>query len=197
MTKQRLFFLHNAIASGNILSRKGQIMTLGRGYLAAALATAMAVMPSLAPAQNAGVAAKPANDPSATLHEVKPDLIGQVYEHSKTYPGVVIGIFKGQKEKLLTGQQVADKFSEVLDKGYGGVPSKSYVEPGGDYTAVIFAVKGTLYGPYGLKESLVAIAVPADNYWEKVQRGIFPKAEEGRPIASSGIAAKPAPEPQQ
>lgn len=185
-------------------------MTLGRGHLAAALAAVMVVVPSLAPAQEKPGAKstepaklaqtfKPANDPKVTQPPEKLTLLEQVGNYSEQHPVVVIGVAKGQKEKLLTGEQIGETLSEVLKKKYGGTPSKYFVEPGGDYTAIIFAVDGHVYGPYGLKDSLVAIGVPADNYSSKVRRGIFPPPDSSASTGASnpmgGVAAKP--EPQQ
>jgi hypothetical protein len=161
----------------------------GRGTLAAALATAMAVGPSVAPAQDQ-VAAKPASEAKLVELDRKPNVIRQAYEYSKTNPVVAIAILKGQKESLLTGEQVGDKLSEVLMKAYNGIPAKYFVEPGGDYTAVLFAVKGHVYGPYGLKDSLSCIALAADSYNEVIRPRVRASAEHS-------VDAAMKPEPRQ
>lgn len=161
-------------------------MTLRNGYLAAALATAMSVLPSVAPAQEK-VLAKPAGEARATAYDEKNDVITLASDYSEKHPVVAIGILKGKKDPI-TGEKIGDTLSGVLKNGYDGVPSKYFVAPGGDYTAVIFAVKGHIYGPYGLKQSLTGIALAADSYNEVL-----------RPRPSSGVAGSLAskPEPQQ
>jgi hypothetical protein len=163
------FFLPNRVVSGNSVALRGRIMAaLGKGTLAAALATAMAVMPSFA--QNSGkVDAKPAPEAKVSTYNPKDDVITLAGDYSEEHPVVAIGILKGQKETKLTGEQVGEALSNVLMKAYDGIPSKVFVAPGGDYTAIVFAVKGHIYGPYGLKESLSSIALAADSYNEVVR----------------------------
>lgn len=188
MRTTMLFFLKVGRISGTI-PRRGQSMPAARGYLAAALATAMAVAPSLA--QNpARVPAKPSNDSKITQPREKLTLLEQVGDYSEVNPVVVIGIAKGQKETLLTGEQIGGKLSEALMKVHGA-PSKYFVEPGGDYTAVIFAVDGHVYGPFGLKESLSGMTLAASNYHSKVRHGKFPA-----PGGAATVTAKPEPKQQ-
>jgi len=171
--------------------------TLSKGALATALATAMAVIPSLAPAQER-VAAKPASGTTVSLpQDDQPFLHNKVVDYSKTHPVVVIGIYKGSKDSI-TAEKVGETLSKVLQNAYQGTPSKYFAEPGADHTAIIFAVAGHLYGPYSLKESLLTIGVAADNYASKVQRGIFPPPDKALLPSSTpanSFAAKP--EPQQ
>jgi hypothetical protein len=58
----------------------------------------------------------------------------------------------------------------------------------------LFAVKGHIYGPYGLKESLSGMVLAAHDYDSKVRRGIFPPPDTASKPAP-GVVAKP--EPQQ
>ena len=162
-----------------------------RGFLAAAApviagGTALA-LPFAARAQNAAaVAAKPAIEPKLTQPEAKPYLFEQVVSYSKENPVVVIGIAKGKKETLLTGEQIGEKLSGALMKIHDA-PSKYFVEPGGDYTAIIFGVKGLLYGPYGLKESLSGMALAAASYDDVIRPTL------GAAASSSRMASKPEP----
>lgn len=160
----------------------------GRGTLAAALATAMAVAPSFAQ-ESARVAAKPANEPKITQPEGKSDVITLADDYSEAHPVVAIGIMKGRKDQI-SGEKIGDTLSDVLMKAYSGIPSKYFVAPGGDYTAIIFAVKGHIYGPYGLKESLTGIGLAAASYNDVIR----PKLRVA-PGTASGVAGKP--EPQQ
>lgn len=163
-----------------------------RGFLAAALATAMSVLPSLAPAQERPVV-KPVANAKIGGPEDKPVLLSRAVDYSKDNPVVVIIVSKGQKDPI-SGEKICETLTRVLDEGYNGVPSKCFTEPGGTYSAIGFAVAGHLYGPYGLKDSLVAIAVPADNYHSKVRRGIFPPREtSSASTPAGGFAAKPEP----
>lgn len=164
---------------------------LGRGYLAAVLATAMAVVPSRA--AEATIAPTPSK---LTQPDKKPDVLTQAENEAETYPGIVIAIAKGQKETQLTGEQIGDKLVEVLRKS-NGVPAKYLVAPGGDYTAVAFMVRGHAYGPYSLKTCLIGSSIAAIDYDRQVRLGLIPpESPASRPAASSnGLAAKP--EPQQ
>ncbi len=160
-------------------------MTFGKGTLAAALATAMAVIPSLA--QNPPkVDAKPAKDAKVSTYDPKNDVLTLAGDYSEIHPVVAIGILKGQKDPI-TGEKIGEALSNVLMKAYDGIPSKVFIAPGGDYTAIIFAVKGHLYGPYGLKESLSSIALAADSYNEVVRP---------RPRRGSELTAKPEHQPE-
>src|SRR5687767_6040352 len=92
MTAKSLFFLPKCFLSGNDISSKGQVTTaFGRGSLAAILAAAMAVAPSLAPAQEK-VNAKPVSGAKATQQDRKPILIDQVGDYSEEHPVIAIGI---------------------------------------------------------------------------------------------------------
>ena len=172
-------------------------MARGRGFLEAALAAAMAVAPSLA--QDGKVAPAPKTLTEALIaHGYKPTMLRLAGDYSETYPGIVIAIAKGQKDPI-TGEKIGDTLSGVIKKLHGA-PSKYFVEPGGDYTAIAFFVKGHAYGPYGLKESLGGIALAADNYDEQVRHGVFPppdsaanSAANQTPGATTLLAAKPEP----
>jgi hypothetical protein len=189
MTNAAVFFLNISRLTGNIVSRKGPLMSLAQRALAGVFATAMAVAPSLA--QDAKVTTVSATDPKITHQADKPYLFEQVASYSETHPVVVIGVSKGQKETLLTGEQIGDKLADVLKKVHH-VPSKYFVEKGGDYTAIIFAVDGHLYGPYGLKESLAGMVLAVNNYDEKVRKGIFPPPDATSNAApgAAAVAAK-------
>lgn len=148
------------------------------GFLVAALTTAISVAPSLA--QDAKIIPAPNN---ITLQDNKPDVLTRAGKLSESFPGVVIAIAKGQKEKL-TAEQVGDKFVELFKTVYG-VPARYETEVGADYTAIAFVVKGHFYGPYGLKEALSGMALAADNYDSKMRKGALP---------TSIIVAKPEPQ---
>ncbi len=162
---------------------------LGRGQLAAILATAITAAPAFAQ--------QPLVSPSATLNSraanpassnaSKPlsaedaaalaatDFMDQVDEYSEHNPLVVIGIAKGAKDNI-TGERIGDRLSDVL-RTVHSTPSKYFVTQGADYSRVFFAVKGHIYGPYGLKESIGGLALAADNFHEKVRKGIFPRPD--------------------
>jgi hypothetical protein len=156
-------------------------MSLAQRVLAATFATAMAVTPSLA--QDAKVALKPASV-TTTQQDNNPTLLRQAGDYSENHPVIVIAIAKGQKDPI-TGEKIGDTISDVMQKIHG-VPSKYFVAPGGDYTAIAFFVKGHAYGPYGLKESLGEMALAVSAYNERVLHA---------GAAGSSFAAKP--EPQQ
>jgi hypothetical protein len=137
---------------------------------------AQALAPILA--QNAPT---PKNAPSPD----KPYLFEEAGDYSETHALIVIGVAHGRKETGLTGEQIADKLADVIKKVHGA-PSKTFVKPGGDYTAIIFAVHGHLYGPYSLKESLTGLSLAADDYNEKVHRGVFPGAGVPAPAKGEG-----------
>lgn len=161
-------------------------MVLRNGYLAAALATAMSVLPSLAPAQERATI-KPVASAKIGGQEAKPVLISRAVDYSKENPVVVIVVSKGQKDPI-SGEKICETLARVLDKGYNGIPSKCFMEPGGDYSAIGFAVAGHLYGPYSLKQSLTDIGLAADSY-----NGVLrPRSSPG---AAGSLASKP--EPQQ
>lgn len=156
----------------------------GRGTLAAALATAMAVAPALA--QETGLAGKPVPKTTVTQPEREPILIDRVAEYSETHPVIVIGIAKGRKDEM-SGERIGEILSDALKKVHDA-PSEVFIEQGGDYTAVIFAVDGLIYGAYGLTDSLIGMSLAANSYNEVVR----PKATH-----SSGdptLAGKPAPQ---
>lgn len=157
---------------------------IGRGTLAAALATAMTVVPAFA--AEASPAAKPIT-PSATsqTQQRKPILIDEVADYSEKHPVVVIGISRGQKDDA-TGERIGQILSDALMKVHN-VPSKVFIKEGGDYTAVIFAVKGLIYGEYGLKESLVGMSLAAGSYNEVLRP---------RPLTGMQTAFASKPEPQ-
>ncbi len=193
MTTRSIFFLPVRWISGKSLAlRETQMAAFGRGTLAAALATAMAVVPAFAvAADDAGsMAAKPIT-PSATKQTGEyQNVLGQAREHSKKHPVVAIAIMKGQKETLLTGEELGESMSGALKDLYD-VPSKPFVEQGGDYTVVFFAVKGLVYGPYGLKTSLGGMAMAADSYNE-VLRPRAGRTTQGD--TQTAFVAKPEPE---
>jgi hypothetical protein len=93
-------------------------MSLAQRVLAGTFATAMAVAPSLAQ-EATKVAAKPASEPKIMQPESKPDVITLMDDYSENHPVVAIAILKGQKETLLTGEQIGDKLSEALTKIHG------------------------------------------------------------------------------
>lgn len=186
MTIRSAFFLRGLRNSGKSLALKETVMSvIGRGTLAAALATAMTVVPAFA--AKASPAAKPIT-PSTKNHiqQSKPDLIDQSVEYSEAHPVVVIGIAKGKKDNM-TGERMGQILSDALMKVHN-VPSKVFVEPGGDYTAVIFVVKGLIYGEYGLKESLSGMSLAAHSYNEVLRP---------RPLTGMQTAFASKPEPQQ
>ena len=165
-----------------------------RGTLAATLAAAMVVVPAFAGEagtdvvpKNNGDAAATQVEPTAGIRSMRYAFGRQASDYSEEHPVVVIAISKGQKETLLTGEQMAAKFEELFRKVHD-VPTKVFVEPGGDYTSVGFAVKGLFYGPYGLKESLVGMSLAADSYNEVLR----PRPARGTQTAFAGK-----PEPQQ
>ncbi len=161
---------------------------LARGHLAAILATAIAAAPALAqqpsvPASTATTsrAASPAGgnagktlpaEEAANLAAA--DFMDMVDEYSEHNPLVAIGIFKGAKDNI-TGERIGERLSDLLR--IQGAPSKYFVTQGAAYSTVMFAVKGHVYGPYGLKESIGGVALAADNYDEKVRKGIFPRPD--------------------
>jgi hypothetical protein len=143
-------------------------MDCGRRICCAALAvTAVAVAPSRA--QDVKTASKPPSVSEYLIeHGYSPTLLRQAGDYSEDHPVVVIAISKGQKETLLTGEQIGEKLAEVLKKVHD-TPAKYFIAPGGDYTAIAFFVKGHAYGPYGLKDSLSGVTLAADAYDERVR----------------------------
>src|SRR5437870_2876097 len=125
MTTQRRFFLIERRFSGNNMSRKGHFMSFSQRVLAGTFAAAMAVAPSFA--EDAKVAPS-GNGVTITEQDDKPTMLRQAVNYSKENPVVVIAILKGQKETLLTGEQVGDKLSAILKKTHG-VPTKYFVAP--------------------------------------------------------------------
>jgi len=188
MTTRRVFSLRGFRISGKSLALKETVMSLiGRRTLAAALATAMTVVPAFAvAADDASPAAKPITPSATTQAEEYQDVTRQARDYSKTHPVVVIGISKGQKDNM-TGERMGQILSDVLMKAHN-VPSKVFIKEGGDYTAVVFAVKGLVYGEYGLKESLSGAGLAADSYNEVLRP---------RPLTGMQTAFASKPEPQQ
>ncbi len=192
MTIRSVFFLRGLRNSGKSLALKETVMSvIGRGTLAAALATAMTVVPAFSvAADDASMAAKPITPSATTQAEEYQDVIRQARDYSKKHPVVAIAILKGQKETLLTGEQLGEKLSEALTKVHD-VPSKPFIEPGGDYTVVAFAVKGLVYGPYGLKDSLIGMAFAADSYNEVLRPR---NADNTQGSTQTAFASKPSPQ---
>ena len=125
-TRRTRFFLPATVVSGNSIALKGRIMAaLGKGALATALATAMAVMPSLAPAQER-VAAKPAPDAKVLSlpQDNKPTPLREAITYSEDHPVVVIIVSKGSKDPI-SGEKIGETLSNVLKKSYLGAPSNS------------------------------------------------------------------------
>lgn len=155
-----------------------------RGTLAATLAAAMVVVPAFAGESGTDVVPKPVTGSSAT--QTKPDLIDQAVQYSRANPVVAIGIAKGKKDDM-TGERMGAILSAYLKQKHD-VPSKVFIEPGGDYTAVIFVVKGLIYGEYGLDTVQGGMAMAADSYNEVLR----PRRSRGMQTAFAGK-----PEPQQ
>lgn len=177
-----------------------------RGFLAGALASVfMTIAPSMSPAQN--VNGKVSSPSSSSIVEPRAgqsqqdreleekilkrqDLVTKVSDISEKYQGIVIGISKGQKEKI-TAEQIGDKLVQ-LARDVHEAPAQYVVDKGGDYTAIIFAVKGHLYGPYSLTQSLGDISLAADNYDEKVRLGVFSKPDpQSTHSVSNSFLGKP------
>ena len=136
------------------------------------------------------------NNNSATLkipeQDEKPTIIRQAGNYSAENPVVAIVVLNGQKDtsvnprtgKPYTGQDVAD----ILAKRFGAAPfnaaTKTFVEEGGDHTAILYMVKGHAYGPYGVKDALSSMGL-VSNDLEVLWTGETPK--------SSSVLGKPAP----
>ncbi len=157
-----------------------------RGALTAALATALAVAPSLFGQEN--VAGKAAPNASATAispdFEYTPTVTRQASDYSERHPEVAIVVAKGKKEGGLTGQEIGDTLARALLKKYAA-PSKYFVRDSiGDYTNITFLIKGRSYGPYSLGESVIALALVSRD---------FDRAHGLPSQRGMDIAGKPAP----
>lgn len=146
-----------------------------RGTLAAALATAMTVAPSFAQesarastklaaaANSATVGASTANGEPG--EPVALTTTSQASDYSRDNKAVGIAVAKGKKdENSLTGERIGSVLSQALLKKFD-VPSKYFVrDSAGDYTNITFFIKGRLYGPYGLDESVIALALVSRDF---------------------------------
>jgi hypothetical protein len=133
----------------------------GRGTLAAALATAMTVAPSVF-AQENRVAGKPESAGAASIvldGDVKLSTTAKAGIYSEQHEAVGIAVAKGKKNEAgLTGEDIGEILSQALKEKYQ-VPSKYFVrESSGDYSNIIFFVKGIPYGPYSPGKSVEALA---------------------------------------
>jgi len=128
----------------------------GRGTLTALLATALSAAPGLAQERLAG---KPASVGQAGPGEVTLSTTTLAGDYSKENTAVGIAVAKGKKEGGLTGREIGDTLALGLLKKFD-VPAKVFVrESAGDYSNVTFFIKGRLYGPYDLGESIEALAL--------------------------------------
>jgi len=200
MTNADVFFLNVSSFAGNIVSRKGPLMSLAQRALAGVFATAMAVAPSLA--QEAKVAPISATDPKITRSSDKPSIIANEdseYSHdlnwdlalrwSKTHPAIVVTVSMDPEWKM-TGEQVAAKLDEII-KPYG-VPTNYFLRSGKGHTQFGFFVGGKPLLSWtsgvdssGLLGEIIKSAVR--EYNENVRRGVFP----GPLGQGPGIAAAP------
>lgn len=186
-----LFFLHKFRFSGKNMSRKDKNMSgLTRRSLIAALTAAATAGPAALFAQE-NVAGKPA--PSAAAASISP---GSEIElttttlasnYSEEHPVVAIAVAKGKKdEDGLTGEKIGQVLSLELERRFHA-PSKYFVrESAGNYSNVTFFIKGRLFGPYSLGESVEALPVISMKFDQAhglpSQRGIdiLGKPEPGR-----------------
>lgn len=147
-----------------------------RGVLAGALATVLTVVPSLAQQSKSAFSTTPPPVANATTkYEDPADFAKRVGEISEKYPGVVVGVFKGDLDTKYTSQQIGDRFRDLFKAQ--GVPAKYVATPIAGHTVAFFAVDGYVYQIHDLMTMLKIIPVAVEDYNKKVSQGIFPAAD--------------------
>lgn len=94
----------------------------------------------------------------------QPTILRQAGNYSEENSVVSIVVLKGKgKEGNLTGDSIANGLAGYLNKN--GIPAKIFIEPSeADNTAVVYFVKGTLYGPFGLRNAVEGAVVATHDY---------------------------------
>jgi len=129
----------------------------GRGALTALLATALSASPGLAQERLAG---KPASVGQTGPGEVTLSTTTLAGDYSKEHAAVGIAVAKGKRDEAgLTGKEIGETLERALEAKFG-VPARHFLrDSAGDYSNVTFFIKGRLYGPYGLDQSIEALAL--------------------------------------